>query len=716
MAFVGIAPAVPQAHLNDLLPGLQEVGEPLRTPSASPLTVRQERDLALFTAILRDESIELEIRRGVAENLLEMGIPEALRVLEGELTTGDDAGKQAVLAAIPRAEHPPAQFLDLCLSMLSIAPVTLHDDLAVVLSRYGAPARQAIAAIASDPSRPEMERLAAIRALGEFQGRDAAAELMRLMDEAGREPESVICAAGESLRRLTELRYACDAGAWRRWWADASRLPPEEWESDLVRVLSARRSELERQNADERAARERITARLSTVYNDLFPAMSEDEQLRRLPALLDDELPIVREFAVRRIERLMRDSVRIPVEIQDALAQRLGDPGSVRVRAQASRLLEQLSYENAPELIARQLGRERDASVAAALLDVLSRRPTLSAVEPATAWIANPTVGPAAANAIWALEDLSLIEVAHREAAIAALRDAAATKRLPERERLRACLEPSDDPTEIEALLDGDDPALRRAVAEGFARRLHRRPLVDRAGDPIIYPHALYALAHGPSDPASFQMLASLTPDEAAVDLWTDAVLTLAGRMNPADVLDADFMLGQFSQTTPELRRAMLLRVAQREDVEIPPEQQRDLLSRLAPLLMDAQQAELAHELLSALDEQDDTQTLKVLRFKAAALTDRYELAAGYEDVPESWVSLLEWAAELDSETAVQLHDEILRRYGDRITGQLQADFEAISAKISASNAVVEEVSMPDGTPTDTAAALVPDSSQDSRK
>ena len=89
---------------------------------------------------------------------------------------------------------------------------------------------------------------------------------------------------------------------------------------------------------------DQLNTRLVETLRELFVRLSNEEQLQRLPNLLDDELPAVRRFALDRVDRRVRDGEWVPVSIQDRLVARLADERELLdLRLSAAQLLSHLN-------------------------------------------------------------------------------------------------------------------------------------------------------------------------------------------------------------------------------------------------------------------------------------------------------------------------------------------------------------------------------------
>ncbi|UCD73996.1 MAG: hypothetical protein JSV91_09405 [Phycisphaerales bacterium] len=655
---------------------------PEQPPAAAGLTPDQARDLAFFRQILMNPANDPASLTEAAARLLAMSLPPAIEALNEALAGGQEPIVAAVLSALSDAPRPAPELRPACINALRTAPPATRDALGRVLVRYGEDALNDVARLAEDQEAAVSDRLGAVHALGAFRSPSGAARLIGLLDPQRNESAQVVRESCLSLQRLSGSPFGNEAERWRQWWSEVRDLPPDGWNDMIVRNLAARIAELELAAETERAQRLEVMRRLGAVYSDLFPVLTIEDQFARLPAMLDDELETVRQFAITRIGRLLRDSVRIPPDVRQKLAERLAADPSPNIRLQAVRLLDQQNHEGLSNLLAERLDQETDREVVAVILGVLARRPLTEATGSITRWLGDPELGKAAADALWACPELISLTPERRRSLLDSLHALSDSARTAAHERLLAAIGDDTDLTRLEDLLDGDDQDVRLAVAEGFTRRGHRQPLLDRADDPLIRPFVLRVLAEGAADLASFQRLVSLRPAGEDHRAWDAAVQRLGGRLTVNDLLEADAILAGLDRAPQALRVNVLLPVAETPPQDASIEQRTTLLLRLSPLLMMADRARKAHELLLQLNGAPDSPELLRARFRAAALSIQYDQAAQLSAEPAAWVSTLTWIVEFHPPSARRLRDEIARRFAEQLTGDLRTGFDAACAKL----------------------------------
>jgi HEAT repeat protein len=181
--------------------------------------LRQQRQLEVFDRTVRNPSADIdpEIRRQAAEELIAMDQPEATARLAEALGSGEPTVETAVIDAMEASPEPVEGLLPTAVATLGDVSGPRLEKLSLVLSRYGQPALQRVAALARDQNQAPDRRVGAIYALATFRSRDSAVELMSILDEQRAEPPEIISATGGSLERLTSSRTSrsrAGCGSW----------------------------------------------------------------------------------------------------------------------------------------------------------------------------------------------------------------------------------------------------------------------------------------------------------------------------------------------------------------------------------------------------------------------------------------------------------------------------------------------------------------------
>lgn len=656
-----------------------------------PAAAQRARQVQVFGPILLNPSrdIDPQTRRDAARELLDMGTPEATRIIDSALRSRKASVMLAALAVLQTA---PAERLssyqEACLAAILDAPPETIEGLSVVLARMGNGTLNALADMAVNQNLPPDARVGPINALGAFRNRQAAGHLMSLLE--GRlvqvpppprlmpEPLPVVSAACASLQRLTGLSFGRDPEAWRRWWSEVSALPTDQWYRVITQSLGERVAHLEAglNKADE--ANDALSRQIYDTYRELYPALPVDEQLRRLPQLLEDKSPPVRMFALSRISLLLRDSVRIGPELQQKLAERLTDEVP-DLRAQTARLLDELNYEGLAGLIATRLDLEQSPAVADVLFELATKRADIAMLPSIRRWLDDPVAGDDAAEAVWMLisitaaGDAELVQT--RVELVQAIQNDPTAAQL----RLLAFVADDSDMPAMEAVLDGPDIVLRRAVAEGLSRRGVRQPLIDRAADEAVYPFAVQSLTVGPADLDSLRVLCGLEPPEDERHVWADAVRTIAAGMPAGSLIAADDLLASTSWAGPRVRCNVLGRCQTLGADEVTAEQRLELTRRYAEALIEQGDAALAYEVMDAACADAVPALLASARFRAALLTNRFDVAANLQDQATAWIVVLDELATRDAAAVSALRREILRRFASELTDEQRHRLDQLS-------------------------------------
>ncbi|MHC4414107.1 MAG: coiled-coil domain-containing protein [Planctomycetota bacterium] len=649
------------------------------------MVTREDRQLLVFSRTVLNPSgdIDPQTRRHAAQELIAMDATEAIDALDEALRSGEPPVVGAVIDAMELSAQPVPGLLPAAVATLQEAQGETLEKLSLLLPRYGPQALDLVAQYAHNRDLPPARRLGPIHALAKFRSRESAVQLMALLDQERAAPPEITAAAGKSLEGLTGLPYGTDAQEWRRWWEKLKDEPIEDWLRIMVTHLSARTTELEQQIQQNKQANHVTAERLAQTLRELFLALSVEDQLDRLPELLGDDLTPVREFAVGRVERRLRDSERVPSPVQDKLAERVRDRTEVpALRLSAARLLNDLQYPATADLVAAAVAEETDQVIAASYLEILAKRPAPSGLDPILLWINDPEAGESAADALWAMITRDIIDEERLPTTRRAARAAFEWRGTAAHAKLLGALGEREDQARVEGLLDAADPGLRRAAAEGLAWAGARDPLLQRAGDEEVYPFAVRVLAQGPADLSTLRSLAELAPPEAHREQWAQAVEAVAGKLFPADLLATDEMLASFGHVDLRLRAAVLARVTDLPPEAAPADLRAALVARLAEIRIALGEFTLAYELGQRLQGVPLTSALTQLKFRAAALAGHYEEAAALNGDALAWVLLLSEIAQEHPDAAVAVREEILRQFEEQLVGEAKVIFDAASERL----------------------------------
>ena len=650
------------------------------------LTSQQSNQLRIYRSTLMApvaSGTDSATRQSAAEELIAMKIPQAFAVLTAALGSDQEPVVIAVINALDSAAEPVTELLPAAISTLQNGSPTVVSRLSIVLPRYGNSALKQVADATLDARAASAQRLGPISALGSFRSRESAGYLMQLLERQPTEPQDILNGVCDSLQKLTGLPHGRNVNRWRTWWAEHKNEPYEDWLRIMVQRLSSRITQLEQQAQQQQTSLDDAAKRIAEAERELFVRLSPQEQFVRLQQLLGEPWTDVRQFAVDRVERLLRDSEIPPVDVQDKLAQRLADPGeSPTLRVSTARLLNDLNYTSTAELVVAVLAHETDPSRAAAYLEILYKRPTIEGFELAVKWLSHTDAKSAAADALWALvingslnqDQLTKVSVAIRQTLGEDVQVSGA--------RLLAGLGQQPDGAQLETWLNSDDPLLRSAVAEGLAHAKIIDPLRQHAADEAVFPYLVKLLSRGPYDVATLRELAALVAPTAQNQMWTTTLVTFSSKLPANLMLQADDVLIGITHIDETLRGIILSRGAQLSENALSADERWPLFMRLSELWIVTGKYQQAHDLLLRIDKTVTLPNLAQLRFKAAALANQYELAFGMAGDSATWVKLLSETVEADPQVAARLRDEISRRFADGLDEQTKAMFDAANAKI----------------------------------
>ncbi len=658
-----------------------------KTPApADDLSAREQRQLDLFDSTVRNPSADIDpkTRLLAAQELIAMNDAAATERLAEALRSGEPAVVMAVIDAMDASPEPVEGLLPAAVETLQTASGEHLEKLSLILPRYGPEALQRVARLARARNEPAARRIGPIYALAAFRTRESAVQLMALLEpQETPEPPEIVAAAGASLERLTGLPYGDDAEQWRRWWARLKDEPIEDWLKIMVLHLNTRTNELEREILRKSRETDEIARRLAEALRDLFLTLSVEGQLDRLVVLLGDDLEPVRSFALGRVERRLRDSGPIPQAVQEKLAERVADPAEApHLRLLAAQLLNDVNHPATSDLVVDALPNERDPARAAGYLAILSKRPSPRALNPILLWLDKPGASDAAADALWVMATNRLIDPEGMKLTQRQIRRIYELRAAPSAARLLAAIGEARDRGHLVEQLDGTDPAMRRSVAEGLCWAGVQKPLLDRVGDPEIYPYAMRLVAAGPADAATLRALAELKPPDSARVEWAKAIRAVAAQLRPEDLLAADTMLASLHHVDLRLRAEVLARVASLPAAALSADQRGLLLVRLAEVHLALGEPDRAFAVLAWSDKAPMPSAFAALRFESAVLAARYDEAAVMSNNVDTWIAMLADLTDRRPQSALVFRDEIQRRFKNDLQGPAGAQFQAVDERL----------------------------------
>lgn len=503
------------------------------------------------------------------------GSDEALERVRGVLLSKESLQDKRVilrfLAGVDR-DLTGNYFGKTLFAMFEQVPPELESDWAVALGRFES---ERIAGeleeIAKDAQADPERRRRAVRALGEHRRLFAAKQLFELtgLDES----EQVQGWAFEALANLThQPNLGTDRRAWALWYNGARKMSASTWQRMLHdNLLRSSRDRLEQEA--------KVRERLIESQRALYRVTNAEQKPGLLIAMLQDPLDSIRALAMDLASQRAEDNGDFGVALRDELRNRLDDKLPA-IRVGAATLLGQLLDSGAADRMAFQLrrGAQDDPAVQQAYLMALTKMPRLQALGPGYEMLQRPEMQVAAAG---------MLAAAHRdqqgtEAFWAQVRDRVRKQLLqedkpaPQVVTLLGLVLAGDDQqgwSRISGWLGAEDERVREAAARVWAEAA--RPLVQlakRSDDPVIRPIALTAIAESGKTSASLKAVATRRPSEAEdVRLWDQAMIALAGRVQPDALLGVIATLSEKNGETRQVREQMLTAALERADKPDPP-------------------------------------------------------------------------------------------------------------------------------------------------
>jgi len=463
--------------------------------------------------------------------------------------------RRTLLRAMATVHSPPPALRKPMVDLLPrLDPI--HARLyAVALTPYLDDAmRSDLRDLASDAEAPVAHRRIAMLALGHHR-EPATAEFLVgwLRDDV---PAAVRDAACEALAVMTGLtEIGGDHLRWRQWWQEHKSLHRRHWQTMIQRSLARGHAHLAEQLADR-------TTRLVEAQRQNYHRTSEADRDAMLLKLLNDPLPPLRVLGINLIEQRLIDGAPPSEPLRVALRRRLSD-GEVEVRREAAQVLWDASDGPAADIAAARLVGELEDSPAVIelYLRMLARLPRIEAVQPIVALLREPALRREASMALAEAISRGLVSDAQRRKVAWVLRDqlAEADRPTPEMVTLLGRIATEQDWRRIAEWVGSEDEAVRVAAARAWADST--RPvteLIQRVNDPVLQRIAISAATRrGASDDALLALVHRKPDDQPTVDLWHLALISMAGRVSPQAVLQADQVLARRDGPHP-VRRQML--------------------------------------------------------------------------------------------------------------------------------------------------------------
>ncbi len=510
----------------------------------------------------------------------------------------------------------------------------------------------ALAAISIDAD--DADANSAIRVLGFSSSRFATQSLIVLIDPAW----------DDERRRLAFRTLAMQTGrdemgqdlrAWTAWWQRAQWLTEGEWRAELTHNLARRARRMQ----SERDALERRVVDLST---SLYTVSSLDTRSQRLLEMLNEPMAALRLAGINLAEKELLNARQLSPEV-GSLAVKLLEDSDARIRERAAALLVRLNVVEAPPAAYRALRIETDASVAASLLLVASKAPTLEGVLMAVDWIRASENARAAGSemihAAW--REGVLTDPIGRLPALDALRSIPVEDLSASAIRVRIEAGDGADRAALRPLLESSNQDQKITVASALGRWPDSFDWVIQAAatDSSLRPAAIRSImAHRPGL-EGWRLAESLPPDEGRDLEWRQQ---FAEAMPPQEL--ATVVRGI---NDPQMIISMLSHLSDSRE-GITQRVRGELLTTLARAYLAIGDASSAHETISQVVVGATSPETIGLRLRSLLLLGRLEEASQLSAAPNVWIAALSENIANESSHAVAIRDLIVDRFGETLT------------------------------------------------
>lgn len=553
---------------------------------AAPIDLDGEVSVNQLADWINEAGTASDIRRQCADRLVAEAIDRrrgASRAVAALL--GNDRplhARRAVLFAIARSDQADelSLFAEAALAMRGALPAEFEDVWVRTLGRIESEDNaDELAKTALDEQAQMQQRRLAIRALGEHRRLYAAKALMELTS-VNRLPQ-VQAWAYDALANLSHQdKLGQDRSEWAKWYNQASDLNATQWQRML-------HTNLLQKIRDKQDTQSNVKDRLLQTQRALHRATPADQRQALLVEYMKDSLEGTRLLAMDLVRQRLEDGGDFGALLREQLRARLDDK-LAKVREESATLLGQLLDAQAADLIATRLasGNEGDAGVERAYLVALSQMPRAEALTPGYEMLENPLLQSQAAGMLAASHRAGQGDPEYWGKARNRVRELLEGVPSPKPQMvtlLGLVIEEDDDKSwqRIADWVGAEDDGVRAAAARVWAGS--KRPLAilaERSDDAVIRPIALRAIAERGDQVDTLKAIASRRPTEADdVRLWEQALVALAGRVEPAPLMEVHNTLSDKNGETRQVRQRMLTAAIDQSADEDPPS--RDRLSLL---------------------------------------------------------------------------------------------------------------------------------------
>ncbi|MEE2906378.1 MAG: HEAT repeat domain-containing protein [Planctomycetota bacterium] len=618
------------------------------------------------------QDLDPATRQAAAAELLAQHSPEAMNILAEALTSGREPQVTAVLTAIESEIRPAPALRQAALDALATVPPVNRASLGGLLVRYAETSPDILDSIMNrslDPEVPIAERESAVACLGELHSQPAEATgvLIELLQQSP--PRPLADAAMNSLARLTGLPDKWDTKRWLAWWNANQDRPSTLWLRDAIQAQGRRITDLETQLRQARERDRLVVTRLVDVYRDLWPLLQIEQQLERIPDMLEDDRAGIRAFGVDRVAVLLRDG-EANETIEETVLERLED-SDVEIRRKVASLLGELSNPDIMNHVTERLEIESDPEVlnhALRFLQIRGDRTDLGKVLPL---LQDEETRDIASATTWSFLRSNAPTEEERLEVLKMLGDSSDESSTPSELALRVLVGPDSELVEADLLLRDPDSATRSAVAEALLRRKRYESVLANGSDSAIYPIAIQAALEMPTDRSLDRInrvLELSAPGESQQTLWLEAISKASESVPPVDQPLLDDRLAAHPAVDETLRITILDKALEQENLD--KAEQIVILKRLVPLLIQENKAKTAVILLEKLHTEDPE--LSDMRFQAALLSRDFAIAANMHDDMPQWIEAYEIIQESHPESAGAVKDEITQRFNEQLDDALK--------------------------------------------
>lgn len=405
-----------------------------------------------------------------ARRLLALGTPRAHRAL-ADLLQNETApyGRLAAVHALASDPNPDPALVSTLFNLLGPPATTSTEAAADALAAYRSDPNvlTRLINVAADQGWPEHIRLAAVRAVGTFGEKTAAAELVDLLERPNESP-TVRDRAADALVEMTGLTdNDRNFQKWVQWWDTQKNQTDAAFRAQLQQVRAARAQQ-------QAVALKLLHDQTDELIKNIYHAESPAERATLLHNLLVSDAPELRALGAQ----LIYDSKAAGLPVDPAAIAYLRGmvaDSSTLVRLQVAKALFNPQDADSITALLAQLDRETDDDVKAEIAGSIAVSQDLRAVDPVTKLMQEPSFSAAEAGAK-ALAELGAAlhkQDPARAAAVARKLEARLAQATgPGSEDLREALvralasmnDPAAFPT-LRSLLNGNETALVRADA-----------------------------------------------------------------------------------------------------------------------------------------------------------------------------------------------------------------------------------------------------------